>query len=310
VTRPAGDLDRLLRWYPSAWRERYGAELTALLEDELDGAAPGVGLRLSLAWSGIRQRSRSAGLTGDGGDAALRVRTGALVVLVAWALVVAGGAAFAKVAEHFTRVQPPGAQTLPRGAFDGVVGLAVAGAVLVAVGALLALPASVRFLRSGGWPAVRRRVAWAAGAAAVLAVATLGLAQWAHHLDVHQRNGGDAVYSAAFVAWGLLAASTLGLLTAAGVAIARRIELGRAVLRVEAALAVVVGAVTVGITVAVGLWWAGMARGAPWFLTGGRPGSHPTPVTLPLAVVAMCLVAAGGLAIVGLVRTAGSVADV
>ena len=56
------ELERLLRWYPPAWRDRYGDELVALLEDELDGAAPDVRLRLSLAASGIRQRARWSGL--------------------------------------------------------------------------------------------------------------------------------------------------------------------------------------------------------------------------------------------------------
>ncbi len=43
------ELGRLLRWYPPAWRDRYGDELVALLEDELDGTAPTVRLRVSLA---------------------------------------------------------------------------------------------------------------------------------------------------------------------------------------------------------------------------------------------------------------------
>jgi hypothetical protein len=30
----------LLRWYPRAWRERYGAELAALIQDDLDDGWP------------------------------------------------------------------------------------------------------------------------------------------------------------------------------------------------------------------------------------------------------------------------------
>ena len=30
----------LLRWYPRAWRERYGGELAALIQDNLDEGRP------------------------------------------------------------------------------------------------------------------------------------------------------------------------------------------------------------------------------------------------------------------------------
>jgi hypothetical protein len=36
----------LLRWYPRAWRERYGGELAALIQDNLDEGRP--------AWSSSR----------------------------------------------------------------------------------------------------------------------------------------------------------------------------------------------------------------------------------------------------------------
>ena len=310
MRRAPEDPERLLRWYPSAWRDRYGGELVALLEDELDGARPTVGLRMSLALAGTRQRARSGGLTGDGGDPELRVRTGALVVLTGWTLVVFGGAAFAKVSEHFGDAQPASAQSLARGAFAAVVVLAVSGDLLVLAGAALALPATLRFLRSGGWSSVRRRVLWAAVAVVGLVAATFGLAKWAHQLPVHQRNGGDLAYSVAFLAWGVLAAVTLGLVTAAGTAIARRVSLERPVLRAEGALATVVGALATALTVATGLWWAGMARGAPWFLAGTRPGTHPSPVTVPLVFVEGCLVLASAVALYGAVRTARSVSAI
>ena len=297
-------LGRLLRLYPSAWRDRYGDELVALLEDELDGAAPGVRLRLSLAVSGLRQRARSSGLAGEGGDAPLRLRSGALVVLVGWAILLVGGAAFAKASEHFPSAQPPGAQTIARGAYGAVVALAVTCGVLVLTGVLLALPATVRFLRGGGWPTVRRRVHVAVLAVVGTGFATIGLGAWAHHLDVHARNGGDAAYSAAFLAWGALVAVTLGLVIAAVVALARRITLTRVVLRAEGRLAMAVAVLAAAVTAATGLWWTGMARGAPWFLAGTRPGTSPSPVTVQLVLVEGSLVLATLVAGYGAVRTA------
>jgi len=53
-------LARLLRWYPRAWRERYGDEFLALVEDTLDGREPGWRLHLSVVWAGLRERGRRA----------------------------------------------------------------------------------------------------------------------------------------------------------------------------------------------------------------------------------------------------------
>jgi len=302
MTGTPDDLERLLRWYPSAWRDRYGDELVALLEDELDGAAPDVRLRMSLAASGIRQRAASSALVGDGGDAALRLRSGALVVLVGWAMLLVGGAAFAKASEHFTSARPPGAQTLARGAHAAVVAVAVTCGVLVLTGAVLALPATVRYLRGGGWPTVAGRAHVAVSAVVATGFATVGLGAWAHHLDVHARNGGDAAYSAAFLAWGALVAVTLGLVVAAGVALARRITLPRAVLQAEGALAVAVAVLVAAVAAATGLWWTAMARGAPWFLVGTRPGTTPSPVTVDLVLVEGSIVLATLVAGYGAVR--------
>jgi hypothetical protein len=52
VTAPEGPdpaLRRLLRWYPRAWRERYGDEFLATVEDISGGGPPTARLRLSVA---------------------------------------------------------------------------------------------------------------------------------------------------------------------------------------------------------------------------------------------------------------------
>ena len=50
----------LLRWYPRAWRERYGGELAALIQDNLDEGRPAWRLRLSVIGGGLRERFRQA----------------------------------------------------------------------------------------------------------------------------------------------------------------------------------------------------------------------------------------------------------
>ena len=52
---------RLLRWYPRAWREQYGEELLALIQDTLDEGGPTWRLRLGVAWGGLRERVHQAG---------------------------------------------------------------------------------------------------------------------------------------------------------------------------------------------------------------------------------------------------------
>jgi hypothetical protein len=50
---------------------------------------------------------------------------------------------------------------------------------------------------------------------------------------------------------------------------------------------------------AIGVWWVAMSDGASWFLAGTRPGTHPSPVTVQLAMIEGWLVAATALALYG-----------
>ena len=280
------------------------------MEDDLDGRRPTVRFRASMVRSGLVQRARSAGVAGDGATPQIRVRAGALVVLAAWAALLLAGAAFAKMSEHYDDALPTGGHGTAVAAYDAVVVLAIIGMVLVTVGVAVAVPTAWRFLRAGGWTVVRRPVLGAAVLSVVALLATVGLGSWAHHLTVHGRNGGNAAYAVAFLAWAGLVAAVLVSWTSAGIASARRLELDRATLRIEAGLAVVV-AVVVGVTAAtVGLWWAAMARGASWFLAGTRPGTHPSAVTVPLVVLGGWLAVATAVAIYGATRVTRSLRSI
>jgi hypothetical protein len=54
----ARDAARVLRWYPAAWRRRYGDELIALLDDTYGERRLGLRVRMSLLQSGVRERIR------------------------------------------------------------------------------------------------------------------------------------------------------------------------------------------------------------------------------------------------------------
>ncbi len=204
----------LLRWYPAGWRDRYGDEFLALMEDSLDGRPLTRRLRLSVAWAGLRERAHRAGLVGESVAVADRTRAGALVVLCAWTAFVMAGGSYQRLSEHFSQAVPAGPRALPDAAFETVLVAAVVGGVLVFTGAVVALPAFLRFLRSGGWASVRAHFVRALAATVVATVALVALVAVAHTLSPAQRNAGllyhPAVwyYLVQFVATGLLLAAS------------------------------------------------------------------------------------------------------
>lgn len=282
----------LLRWYPDSWRERYGEELVALIEDGLGDQPPTSKLKVSIARAGLRERVHQTGLIGDHPSPAERTRAGSLLVLCAWTAFVLAGASFSKASEHFAQAMPAASRTLPQDAFNVIAALGVIGAALVVLGALAALPAFVRFVRSGGWSFIGRHVLRATALTVVTVGAVIPLSLWAHHLNAFQRNGGDGIYSGAFGIWALFVAATLAQWTAAGVAAARRIDLARRVLYLEAVLAFTVAGAMAVMTVSTALWWGAMAKNAPWFLQGTATGSKPSPFnTQLLLTMALMLIA-------------------
>jgi hypothetical protein len=154
----------LLRWYPREWRERYGEELLALIQDTLDaGDRLGWRLRLGVAWGGARERVHQVR------RAVWASRTDG------WATIWMAGQVCTLFPENLAL--SPAAAWGWRGAaaYDAMLATAaLIGAVILASG-LTALPALVRFLRAGGWPLIRRQVAWAAGTGAAAAAALAGL---------------------------------------------------------------------------------------------------------------------------------------
>lgn len=55
---------RLLRWYPRAWRERYGAELAELLISDLAESPRSLSRTLDIIRCGLTARLADAGLAG------------------------------------------------------------------------------------------------------------------------------------------------------------------------------------------------------------------------------------------------------
>jgi hypothetical protein len=294
--------ERLLRWYPPAWRDRYGEELAAYLEDAFPpGRLPWRSL-LSLAVGGIGERARYSGIAGDRLPAADRMRAAVLVVLCSWTAFVVGGSSFAKLSEHFDEALPASvaAHRLPDLAFT-VVQVAAGGAgCLVVLGAALAVPALIRFLRSGGWAPLRPYALAAAACTVVAAGSAFPLSIWAHHLNDSQRNAGLSPYTGSFLAWAASVVASLVLWTTVAVVAARHVSFSRTLLLAEATLAVAVAAAMGVILVSTGVWWAELARSAPSFLNA----DPALPVTLRLAATVGLMLVASLTAAAGVARLA------
>jgi hypothetical protein len=263
-----GHLARLLRWYPPAWRERYGAELAAYMEDSFGSRRLPWRTRLSLVIGGLRERSRLCGLTGDSASRPERLRTAVLVVLCSWTGFVLAGSSFAKLSEHFDEALPNGrgGHHIADVTYSTIQVAATVAGIIVIAGAVLALRSFVRFLRSGGWPAIRRHVVVATACTILAAGVTVPMLLWAHHLSDHQRNGGLGGYGVLFLTWAVLVAVTLALWTVVAVAAARRVIFSRLLLVAEATLAVTVATAMVVILAATAIWWAAVDDQAPSFL--------------------------------------------
>jgi hypothetical protein len=256
---------RLLRLYPAEWRERYGEELADLIaQTSVDGARVPPRTQVDVALAGVRERLRATGMYDNGAPEA-QARGGVVLVLCAWALMVVAGCAVQRASEHWQTLTPPGSRGLPGAAFAVLVVAAALAAAAVVAGFALAVPALRDVLGDGGWPAIRRRVLTAATLTGAAITATAGLVAWAHGLTAAQRDGHDAPYSVAFVAWALLLAATLTAWTAAAASTARRLALPPSTLRAEVRLACIVATAMLAVTAATAVWWAGVADAAPRF---------------------------------------------
>jgi hypothetical protein len=298
---------RLLRWYPPAWRARYGGELTALMEDTYGPGDVPFRPRCSIAWAGTVERARTAGLTGDASGPNDRLRAGSMLVLCAWAVFMVAGSIFAKFTDNLYGLTPATDRGLPNASFTAVQVAGLVGGILVLVAAGLVVPAFVRLLRQGGWASLRRSVlrALAVGGAAI--ALTAGLVVWAHQLSFHDRNGGLLAYGIVFVGWGVVVIAAVATSTAAAVAVGRQIDLSRRTLQVLGSLALALSlAMTVVIAGAI-TWWSLVATSAPWVMRQGIGNGLPvTSSTVPPILVLVGVLMLIGLAIatVGAIRLA------
>jgi hypothetical protein len=300
----------LLRLYPRAWRARYGDELLALLTELGEGEPIASRIRRDVVRAGLAERLPAAGF-GAGAPPATRARSGALLVLCAWMLFAVAGARVQKFSEHWQGATPQSARGKPAVAFHVLEASAAFGGALVLAGVALALPRALAYIRSGGWPVLRRAVVRASALTAVAIGATAALAVWARQIDTAQRNGASSAYSGAFVLCALLLVAALAAWTFVAVSVARGLELSVRMLRVEALLAGAICASMLAMTLATATWWGALGRVAPWVLHGAADRSRSSSFALSLFVpsalmaLATCFAAFGAITALGASRRLG-----
>jgi len=144
---------RLLRWYPPAWRARYGEEFCALLEDQWSEVPPTLRAQAGVAASGVVARAGRAGMTGCVIDAPSQWRASLAWVLAATAAFLTAGLAMWSQLLVAWQWTPPRADET-KWATVGMSASLAALAVVVVVGAVPLVVAAARQLLGPG----RRRL--------------------------------------------------------------------------------------------------------------------------------------------------------
>ena len=283
----------LLRAYPPAWRARYGEELLSVVQADAQRGRIPWRVKGDLLRSGLMQRLRSSGLLGDELPSEERSRSGVLLVLAAWAAFTVAGVGFAKTAEGWQGATPSSDRVVPAAAFDVVLVAAALGTLAVLLGIVLTAKPLVAFLRAGGWRTIRRPVLRAAGSAALTLIVLLATVAWAHRLTYPQRNGGDGLYVAAFLALACSFVASLALWARAAVVTARELTLTRTALQRETVLAAGVTVAMVTVTAAATTWWRSLAGSSTAF-EGGSQSVRMLVLTIAMLVPSV-LAAAGTL---------------
>ncbi len=306
---------RLLRWYPPAWRRRYGEEFTLLLIADIAERPASPARTTDVIRAGLRARLADAGLTGNALEPARRLRASLAIIAGALTVFLIAGVALWSQLTVGWQWSAPAAPATRAGmlvmsgvavAFPALALLAalpliwvggrslrcaggraglVAPLALVAVGLLVLVWGSIHF--GHGWPGTgghpwRERDLVPGGVARFAWAATLWISSyWAHP-------GALASFPAAEVAW--MAASPAALLaTAIGTArMLRRLPLSPRMLRYELGLGIA----------ASGAMAAFLAGAGSWVISGGPAprGLFRVGVIddLGLAVMAAALVLAAG----------------
>lgn len=304
--------ERLLRWYPRAWRERYGEEFAELLMDDWAERPRVVGRTVNVVASGLLARLAGAGLVGSvlDGPAQARASLSALICSLAafltlgvamWAQLTIGwqwsaptttGTAIAVVAMTagvvmFAALAACAAAPVIWTVLKAFARRSAQGlgrpALLVALGLAVVVVGSRHF--GNGWPGTGGHP-WAhqglvpGGVAAFSWASTLSVTSyWAHPTAL-------SAFPFSEVAWMIGSPVAMVMVVVGSTKVVRRARLTERVLRAEMVLGKLAASAMVLFVLATGVW---MLDAAP-----GRRGLFATGTIDRVALIAMvaCLLVA------------------
>lgn len=283
---------RLLLLYPAAWRERYGAELEALLED----STPSLGITLDLLRGALLAHLRPL----QAETPTARARGSVTAVLGLFIVFCFFGAGFAKTTENYDWIEHVHPELGTAHAVILVAAIA-AGSALALAAVPLALAALTQAIRTRD-RSLMRLIVVPPTAIAVFAGSLGLLSLWLHAHRAH----------AGVVSWLLLALCTL----CAGVASfacwsAARAIVGRLDDPPPALSTIALAVVALGMTVvaaATGVFLVGLLLDAPRMAASGNGPGGLIDVTTSIAVQFAALLALAAAAALSAGRGLGALA--
>jgi hypothetical protein len=290
-------LEKMVRLYPRAWRERYGEEFGAVLEEHRGSLSDVYDVALGAldAWlfpQVIQERSLAL-MVG-------RMRRSILLVLWAWVGVVAAGVGFQKMTEYEDFVRAARESASVGWAFDAVVVGALASMAAVLAGGIPILFAAIRDALDN-----RRK-----DVPLLLCVPPLSLAVFVGYVLVLVKIvapiWGDTAVHAPFNVALFLSIAVMFLLaavaSAASVSAAvGRSEVGARIYRFALYPAALAGLAMVVVSTATAVWGLALWARAP-ALFAGDEGILATPTFVSWLTVLAVMGGCSGLALTGAVR--------
>jgi hypothetical protein len=184
-----------------------------------------------------------------------------------WLTAVIAGSTLANLPWNLKAPLPPARAWQKTAAFDALVGaFAVTGVVVLASG-LVAAPAFIAFLREGGWPKIRRRVAWAAGATVAAGAGLAGLFLGQRSMSSAELSH-SGTYGAGVVATTVAIVAASGLWASAATATAKHLKLATRARAAQPLLGAVTLTAALAIVPANLIWLAATESSLPWLVVG------------------------------------------
>lgn len=262
MKRDGTGYQRLLRWYPREWRDRYGEEFLAMMEDTLDGRRLTLRLRISVARGGLRERRHQVRTRLTGRTTAKRLER-VFRLLVAFL----AGSVAATIPATVKASPPPARAWLAAAAQDALIAVCALAGLCILAGGAVALPAFGRFLRAGGWPKIRRRAIWAAGATA----AAGGGLTWlvvAPRDQTYVKLTGSWAYTLGVTVTAIALAIAFWLWAASATAAARHLRLAAGVRAAEKMVSTVIVATVLFMIPLQDFWYAAIQPSASQLFAG------------------------------------------